>query len=45
MIRIDAIPSPAASKNRSFGPFTSSVTAAALLGICIGMASILIDKV
>lgn len=43
MIRIDAIPSTG-SKPKGFGPFTSAITASALFGISLGMASILIGK-
>lgn len=43
-IRLDAIAKPAAAKGGKFGPFTSAISASALLGIYIGMFSILIDK-
>lgn len=38
MIRIDAIRT-IATPRRSFGPFTSAVSAAALVGLYIGMMS------
>ena len=40
MIRMDAI-QQAEIKPKRFGPFTSMVSASALLGLCIGMASLL----
>ncbi|MEZ5744767.1 MAG: hypothetical protein R3D89_13865 [Sphingomonadaceae bacterium] len=43
MIRMAAIPS-VPQRRKGFGPFTSGITAAAMVGIYIGMASILIDK-
>jgi hypothetical protein len=44
MIRMSAIPM-IETKPRSFGLFTSKLSAAALFGICMGMASILFDKI
>ena len=43
-IRLDAIPKTPEDRRKQFGPFTSTITAASLFGICIAMFSIVYDK-
>lgn len=43
-IRISEISIEPARGTRKFGPFTSAISAAALIGLYIGVFSIVIDK-
>jgi len=45
MIRLDEIAISSSRKSKPFKLFTSTISAAALLGIFVGMASILVDKI
>jgi hypothetical protein len=43
-VRLDEITISSARKRKPFKPFTSAVSAAALVGLYVGMLSILIER-